>query len=191
MEGRFFPMLTSHSPTSNEVLFSDVSESTRTDVFTLDLSGELRPEVFLQTPFDETWAAFSRDGNWVAYQSDESGRYEIYVRPYPGPGGRWQVSTHGGTHPLWSPTRDELFYWNDGKMMSARYEATAESFRSSRGEELFAGPYVFDSFNRGFDITPDGERFIMLESAANQDASKLVLVLNWFEELKRLVPTND
>ncbi len=145
----------------------------------------------LATPFAEQGAEFSPDGRWIAYTSNESGRREVYVRPYPGPGPRHQISTAGGGEPAWNPHGKEMFYRSyDGKMMVVGIELTPE-FEPGTPKVLFE-----DRFDRGnvavrdYDVTPDGQRFLMIEAGEQHVASEIIVVTNWFEELKRLVPTN-
>jgi Tol biopolymer transport system component/predicted Ser/Thr protein kinase len=137
----------------------------------------------------ETAPRFSPDGRWIAYASPESGRMEIYVRPFPGPGGKWQISTDGGTEPIWNPKGHELFYRSGKKMMTVEYE-DQQSFSPGKPKELFEGPYVPTprSFP-DYDVSPDGQRFLMLKPAEEQQAtSQIIVVQNWIEELKQKVP---
>ena len=131
---------------------------------------------------------FSPDGRWLAYQSDESGRQEIYVRPFPGPGGRWPISTDGGTEPVWARSGRELFYRNGDKMMSAAVE-TKSTF--GKPKLLFEGHYETTIYTLlpNYDVSHDGQRFLMTKSS-NQESvrTQLNLVLNWSEELRRLSP---
>jgi len=140
----------------------------------------------------------SPDGRWLAYSSDESGSYEIYVRPFPEVDtGRWQVSTGGGIHPHWSSDGSELFYLVvDGvsvNMMTVPLE-TAATFRPGTPMPLFTGNYAFLALQAGpdvFDVTSDGQRFLMMSETLADDAGArpdIVIVQNWFEELERLVP---
>ena len=99
-----------------------------------------KAQPFLRTPFNEAAPRFSPDGRWLAYISDESGRYEIYVQPYPGPGGKWQISTEGGTEPVWNPNGRELFYRNGDKMMAVDI-ATQPGFSAGKPRMLFEGQY--------------------------------------------------
>jgi len=141
-------------------------------------------------PNYETAPCFSPDGRWIAYSSPESGTSEIYVRPFPGPGGKWQVSTDGGTEPVWNPKGHELFYRSGKKLMAVEYEAQ-QSFSPGRPKELFEGPYVPTprSFP-DYDVSPDGQRFLMLKPVEDQQAtSQIIVVQNWIEELKQKVPT--
>jgi serine/threonine-protein kinase len=133
---------------------------------------------------------FSPDGRWLAYVSNESGRYEIYVQPYPGPGGKWQISTEGGTEPAWNYNGRELFYRCGNKMMAADI-ATQPSFAAGKPRMLFEGPYERSpATSPNYDVSPDGQRFLMLKSAETGESAptQINVVLNWFEELKRRVP---
>ena len=140
----------------------------------------------------------SPDGRWLAYSSDESGEYEVYVRPFPDvDAGRWQVSTAGGFHPQWSPDGRELFYLavrSVGVAMMAVAVDSGEIFRPSVPAELFQGRYYYGATGSApdvYDVAPDGQRFLMIrEAGAPGDVQPdIVIVQNWFEELKRLVPT--
>ena len=122
----------------------------------------------------------------MAYQSDESGQYEVYLCPFPDCRGKSQVSTDGGTEPRWNPNGRELFYRSGDRMMVVTVETHT---RPNLGQPRFLferrSPYGW------YDVTPDGQRFVMVDD--NEPAAaptQLILVQNWFEELKRLVPTN-
>jgi eukaryotic-like serine/threonine-protein kinase len=151
-----------------------------------------KAQPFLQTTSNAGVPQFSPDGRWMAYVSDESGRSEIYVQPYPGPGGKWQISTDGGSEPVWNRNGRELFYRSGDKMMAVDI-TTEPSFSAGKPKMLFEGHYVSGtgaSFPE-FDVSPDGERFLMLKSVTQEQAAptQINVVLNWTEELKRLVPT--
>ena len=175
----------SWSPDGRLLAFSEVAAPQGYDIWVLRLS-DRKPQPFLQTQFNEAAAQFSPDGNWVAYASDESGRNEIYVQPYPGPGGKWQISTDGGREPLWNRNGRELFYRNGNKMMSVEI-ATKPSFSLGTPKVLFEWRYesLPGISTPNYDVSPDGQRFLMLK-AAQQDVSarEIDVVLNWFEELK-------
>ena len=149
-----------------------------------------KPRLFDDSPLYETAPRFSPDGHWIAYASNESGRYEIYVRPYPGPGGKWQVSTEGGTEPVWNPKGRELFYREGQKMMAADYNAQP-AFSAGKPKMLFEGPYVPTPLSiPDYDVSSDGQRFLMLKAAEQAPATAQInVVLNWPEELKKKVPT--
>ncbi len=132
---------------------------------------------------------FSPDGRWIAYTSNESGRTEVYVRPYPGPGGKWQVSTDGGTEPVWNPKGRELFYRSEQKMMAVDYTERPE-FSAGKPKMLFEGAYVpLPRSLADYDVSPDGQRFVMLKNA-EQRPGEISVVLNWTEELKQKAPAN-
>jgi Tol biopolymer transport system component len=136
---------------------------------------------------------FSPDGRWLACVSNESGRYEIYVQPYPGPGGKWQISTEGGTEPVWNPNGRELFYRSGNKMIAVDI-ATQPSFAAGKPKVLFEGQYEPTVFtNSNYDASPDGHRFLMLKPSEQEQSAptQINVVLNWFEELKRRVPTGQ
>jgi len=158
------------------------------EIFTLPLTGERTMRPFPQTKFSEGAARFSPDGRWVVYLSNESGRDEVFVRPYPGPGGKWQLSTGGGDEPFWSRSGRELFYWQgDNKMMVVDVE-TRPTFRAGRARTLFENRYVSQAVNF-YDVTSDGTRFLMIkEDPAESGPAEVKVVLNWFEEVKRRVP---
>lgn len=115
----------------------------------LPLTDDHKPKPFLATQFTEAFPAFSRDGRWIAYQSTESGRYEIYVQPFPGPGGKWQVSTEGGLRPKWSRNGRELFFRSGNRMMAAPV-APGPTFTAGTPRVLFEGQYA-----PPYDVTPD------------------------------------
>jgi eukaryotic-like serine/threonine-protein kinase len=150
-----------------------------------------KPQPFVQGPSDLTAPRFSPDGHYIAYVSFESGRAEIYVRPYPGPGGKSQISTEGGTEPVWNPKGRELFYRSANKMMAVEI-TTKPTFSAGNPKMLFEGAYVPTprSF-QDYDVSPDGQRFLMLKpsDAAEAASTQINVVLNWFEELKQKVPT--
>ncbi len=132
------------------------------------------------------------DERWLAYMSNESGRYEVYVQDYPGAGEKITVSTDGGYEPEWSPDGRELFYRVGARVMAVSIQTTPV-FRSSRPIELFEGPYISGStiaaIATTYDVAPDGQHFLMIEGSAEKGGNQLHLVLNWFEELEmRVLP---
>ena len=144
-----------------------------------------------QSLLHESWiernAVFSADGNWIAYQSDQEGLNQVYVSPYPEPAPK-KISTGGGYNPLWSPDGKEIFYRNGDKMIAVTVETEPE-LKVIASEVLFEGQYYTDS-NRSYDVSQDGQRFLMVKESKDQPATtQLIIVHNWFEELKRLVPT--
>jgi eukaryotic-like serine/threonine-protein kinase len=182
----------SWSPDGKLLAFFEVNPTTQRDIWVLRMSDrKLLP--FLQTPFNEAVPRFSPDGRWLAYISDESGRYEIYVQSYPGPGGKWQISTEGGTEPAWNGNGRELFYRNGDEMMAVDI-ATQPGFAAGTPRMLFEGRYERAPFpSTNYDVSPDGQRFLMLKPNESADAAptQINVVLNWFEELKRRVPNGN
>jgi Tol biopolymer transport system component len=153
-------------------------------------SSAVKPHPFLDSRFSKTGAQFSPDGQWVAYASRETGSSQIYVTPYPGPGGTHPVSTDGGTLPRWARSGRELFYVNGGKMMVVEIQ-TSPVFRAGIPKMLFEknrGAIVYP--DSGNDVSPDGKRFLMVQQEAAPQAPRdqLHVVVNWFEELRRLAP---
>jgi eukaryotic-like serine/threonine-protein kinase len=154
-----------------------------------------KPTPFLNSPFNENFAAFSPDGKWLAYQSNESERAEVSVRPFPGPGGKWQVSTAGGSHPTWSRRRNELFYRArppDLSLMVAPFASEAGSFRAQKPRQWSPRQVPSQGVgDRSFDLHPDGLRFAVLmpaEQLVEERRDHVVFVLNFFDELRRLAP---
>ena len=177
------------SPNGETLAFTEDDPTTGLDIWTLSLKNGQKSRPFMRTPFNETNLAFSPDGRWIAYQSNESGRYEVYVQPFPGPGGKVLVSTQGGTGPVWSRDGRELFYRSGDKMMAVA-TTIQPTFQAAKPVVLFEKPYYDVDALRDYDVASDGRRFLMLkESEQVADAIRMNVVLNWFEELKRLVPT--
>ena len=177
----------SWSPDGEMLAFEEYHPSTGSDLWILPLKGDRKPRPFLRTQSDEGDAAFSPDGRWLAYVSNYSGRYEIYVQPFPGPGGKWQISTEGGTAPLWARNGRELFYLNGDKMMAV--EITIHpTFTVGKRRLLFEGRYQKVGPRANYDVTPDGQRFVMVQVRERESAPvQLNVVTNWFEDLKRRV----
>jgi serine/threonine-protein kinase len=188
----------SWSPDGQVLAFTEINPTTGYDIWVLRMgdpsqgSGQVRKaQPFLRTPFNEAAPRFSPDGRWLVYASDESGRFEIYVQPYPGPGGKWQISTDGGTEPMWNPNGRELFYRTGDKMVAVDI-ATESSFSAGKPRMLFELQYVpTPATLPNYDVSPDGQRFLMLKPVEQAQAAptQINVVLNWFEELKQKVPT--
>jgi len=181
----------SWSPDGQLLAFFEVNPTTGYDLWVLRL-GDRKVQPFLRTSFNEGVPQFSPDGRWLAYISDESGPYEIYVQPYPGPGGKWQVSTEGGREPVWNHNGRELFYRSGNKMMAVDI-ATQPVFTAGKPRMLFEGQYqLAPATAPNYDVSPDGQRFLMIkasEQASSSSLTQIVVVQNWFEELKRRVPS--
>ena len=203
----------SFSPDGTRLVFREETAATGADLMVLALDAARRPpppaqgvagsagnstsnaRPLVQTTFNELNGEISPDGRWLAYQSDESGRDEIYVRPFPDADrGRWQISTGGGNRPLWARSGRELFYLAPGvAMMSVSVEG-GSTFRAGNPARLFEGRYSMPvtTSGRTYDVSPDGQRFLMIKVGDGPDQTaappSIVVVQNWFEELKRLVP---
>ena len=141
------------------------------------------------TPANENAPVFSPNGRWMAYLSDASGRNEIYVQPFPGPGTRVLVSTEGGTAPVWSPNGRELFYRAGTALMSAAVRA-GNRFEADKPSLVLDGPYQSDSTGHpSYDVARTGERFLMLRTESS--LGEIRVVLGWSEALKRLAFTEQ
>jgi Tol biopolymer transport system component len=175
---------TSWSADGKFLLFDSNNTNSRRDIWVLPMTGERKPYVFLQTDYQESEAMFSPDGRWVAYRSNESGRDEIYVKPFPGPAGRWQVSTGGGTRAKWRRDGKEILYLaDDDKIMSAEIRVKGTAIEVGAVKALFqTRPQRPGSI---FDAASDGQRFLVNTAVAEQSASPVTLVVNWPAGVKK------
>jgi serine/threonine-protein kinase len=195
------------SPDGTKLVFREDRINGGSDLMLLPLQGERRPQPLVQTPFMERNGDISPDGRWLAYESNESGQFEIYVRPFPNVNdGRWQVSTGGGTTPVWNRSGRELFYLTPGGqalMAAAILDVSgSERFRSSMPAKLFntdayfapTGAPSFTNPGRTYDVSADGRRFLMIKNLSVGEETlppqSITVLQNWVEELKRRVPTN-
>jgi serine/threonine-protein kinase len=163
------------------------------DVYLLDLEGEPNISPLLATGANETYPSLSPDERWLAYVSDVSGDFEVYVQPFPGLGAIIRVSPNGGHEPLWSPTGDRLYYRSaNGSRVFAVDVLGREPLRFGREKLLFEGDFAGGVvFGRKWDIHPDGDRFLMLQIEHPEAPTGIRVVSNWFAELERLVPTDN
>jgi Tol biopolymer transport system component len=169
---------TSWSRDGRQILFQMRDPNTRNDVWILPLSGDLEPTPLLKTSFNEAGARFSPDARWVVYSSDESGRYEIYATPFPGPGRKWQVSATGGTQPRWSSDGSEIFFISETRqLMAATVQARDGRLEVGPARPLFGivygGPGVL------YDVSPDGRRFLVITTSRPDLLAPLTLRTNW------------
>ena len=143
----------------------------------------------LGTEAGEFTPAVSRDGRWLAYVSDVSGANEVYVRPFPNvQASVFQVSTNGGSEPIWSHSGRELFYRNGAGELVAAEVVTGPTFSVTRQQALFSTTgYRSNLFDRQYDVALDDQRFLMILAEQPDVASEFVVVLNWFEELKAVL----
>ena len=185
------------SPDGNWLVFGEQSPDTQMDLAIVSLQDEDgSAEMLVQTEFSEQNADISPNGNWLAYESNPSGQFEVFVRPFPDTeGGLQQVSAGGGRMPRWSPDGRELFYWAPpGQMMAVQVD-TGSSLILDRPEAVFDGPYFAGddvSIGRTFDVSPDGERFLMIKRVLVDDTAeqRIHIVQNWHQELLERVPVN-
>jgi serine/threonine-protein kinase len=181
--------------------FDELNPGSARDLWTVPLESNTvglragKPEVFLQTSFDERHPSFSPDGRWLAYTSDESGTYQVYVRAFPAvssrPGGKWVISTGSGSYPVWSRNGRELFFRSlDGQIMVAAYTVQGDSFTA--GKPRVWSEIGLPNPRRNYDVAPDAKRIIAVmpvEGAEAQRQHHVIFQLNFFDELRRRVPT--
>ena len=173
----------SWSPDGKALLFTVSDPETRRDVWLLSVDDKDNPQPLIRTTANEQGAYFHPSGNWIAYLSDESGRNDVFVTPFPGSGTVIPISTHGGSFPRWSRDGRELFYRSHDSMMVVDIQ-TEPRFQASTPRALF------EDKHGSYDVAPDG-RFVMIVSDPGDVPERLIMVFNWFEELNRLVPIDD
>ena len=185
----FNQFVASVAPDGRSLAFMQLQPSTGFDIYTLPLDGSGPAKPLIQTEFSEVGGAISPDGHWLAYSSDETGQQEVFVQSYPDPAAKWQVSNHGGVVPRWSPKGDKLFYRNGAGMYSVSME-TDPDFKPGRPQLLFEKSFVESSTAASWDVSNDGTRFVMpgLPEGDLNSVHQLIVVQNWFVELKRLAP---
>jgi Tol biopolymer transport system component len=175
---------TAHSWSTTDVLAFVRNEPTGPDIWVVNVDGERTARPFLVTRFDEVHPRFSPDARWMAYASNESGRFEVYVRPFPGPGQKRLVSSDGGSEPRWRSDGRELFYKNGDEIVAVDV-TPGPALTVSLPRVLFKAPSQALTLGWGtWDVTPDGKGFLLIESFA-KPRTTMSLVQNWFEELKR------
>ena len=171
------------------ILYTEVNSKSRNDIWILPLEGDRTPRPFLQDDFNKRGAKFSPNGKWIAYSSDESGEEQVYVRPHPGPGGKYLVSTTGGSQPMWRRDGNELFY------ISADRKLMAVEVKAGPAFETLATKPLFDTHIRSiasrlllsgdsYAASADGQRFLINNFIENS-AAVITVVLNWTADLKR------
>jgi Tol biopolymer transport system component len=184
------PIPSSFSSDGQMLAYFKMSPTTSADVWLVPLSGDRTPKPFLQTPALEVSPAISPSGGWIAYQSNESGRDEVYVQRYPGGGRLQQITTGGGMYPAWSRDGRELFYWTGDALGVVAVESGAE-FRFSNARELFKTSWPVVAPTAPYDVAPDGQRFVFVRDAGRQlGPAQFNFVLDWLQELTKRVPAN-
>lgn len=183
----------SWSPDGKYLTFVETDPVTGSDIWVLALEGDRKPRPFLRTQARELMPKFSPDGRWLVYVSDESGQNEVYVQPFPGPGAKSRISSEGGSEPLWSRDGRELFY-RDARNAARRQVLavpvqTSPSFSAGPPRLLFQGTQAPHINGQNYDVAPNGQRFLMIQSGQGPPATQINVVLNWFEELKQRVST--
>ena len=175
---------TGWSPDGRLLLFYRIDAKTEWDIWVLPLDNPSKPYPWLATPFNERFAKFSPDGHWVAYESDESGRYEIYAAPFPGPGGKRQISAGGGEYPRWRADGKEIFYAApNGKLMAAEVSIKDTTIEVGAVSPL-AVPVNLNLLYP-YDVSADGQRFLVAAPVEQKSPAPLTLVQNWTALLKK------
>jgi len=199
-EGSNLQSPSSFHPSGKYLAFFETTAQNSSDLMILPIEGDEtsgwkpgKPSVFLSTPANELEPMFSPDGRWIAYASNESGRYEVFVRPFPGSGGKWQISTGGAGDPTWSRTRHELLYRGlDSRIMVVTYAVDGDSFRAEKPRVWSEQSIQGRPRGRAFDLHPDGERLAAAVpmGQADEKLDKVTFIFNFFEELRRIAPTS-
>ncbi len=169
----------SWSPACDVLSFYEVHPSTQRDIWILSMKGERTAAPFVVTPFNELAPMFSPDGRWIAYVSNRSGRNEIYVQAYPGPGEPWPISTQGGGEPVWGPSGRELFYRQGDRMWVVPIE-TGPTLSTGKPQIVFEGHYATNPYGNPFyDVAPDSQRFLMVQPTPESTRSRLHVLVDW------------
>jgi eukaryotic-like serine/threonine-protein kinase len=199
-KGIVFPQ--AFTPDGKRLAFMEATPAGINDLFTVPIEGSRtalkagKPEVLLQTPFNERFPMFSPDGRWVAYESNESGADEIYVRAFPeaaSGGGKWPISSGGGTYPMWSRSGRQLFFesLDHHRVMMTAYTVQGSSFVAEKPRVW--SERQLNRVNRNIALAPDGKRFAVIlpaeETGSNQARGRVTYIENFFDELRRKVPT--
>ena len=168
------------------LLYRVISPRTQSDIWVLPMTGERKPYPFLSGPYNEGQARISPDGRWVAYTSDESGREEVYVQSFPQAGGKWQVSTRGGSDPAWRGDGRELFYLSPDQQMMAMPVASSSAFQVTVPQPLFQAKVLLPTGPRNhYAVTRDGQTFYVVSPMEGQSFGTTTVVMNWDAELRR------
>jgi dipeptidyl aminopeptidase/acylaminoacyl peptidase len=167
------------------LLYDSLEPKGGTDIWALQLDGDRKPHEVVRTDFNERQGQFSPDGKWIAYQSDKTGRFEIYLRRFPGPGGDSSVSTDGGNQVRWSPNGRELFYiGTDDRLMAVpmRFSSDGETAEPGTPQALFVtnvGSTAINTNRQQYVVAPDGQSFVMNSVIGEPSTSPITVILNW------------
>jgi serine/threonine protein kinase len=174
------------SGATNTIVFARISTSMQWDIWVMPADGRQAPRPFLQSPFREYWGRLSPDGRWLAYASNESGHDEVYVVPYPGPGGKWQISTAGGNFPQWRADGKELFFQGADQSIMAVDVRAGATFEVGAPKPLFKIPLTAGGY-QGYRwaVSRDGQRFLVNTPSGAVAAGHFIVVTNWTAELRR------
>jgi Tol biopolymer transport system component len=179
---------TDWSPDGRFILYRVIDAKSNIEIWAVPVAGDRKAIPFLKSAFGFGHGQFSTDGRWVAYDSNESGRWEIYVAPFPGPGGNWKVSSGGGTEPRWRRDGKELYYLaSDGELMAVEVKG-GSTFEAGVATPLFKTRRrvpVSSSDLFSYDVAADGQRFLVSTDVGETTASPLTVVLNWTSDLKK------
>jgi eukaryotic-like serine/threonine-protein kinase len=169
------------------IIYIKLSQKTKTDLWVLPMTGDRKPIPFLQSPFNEDHPRFSPDGHFVAYTSDESGKFEVYVQTFPTSGGKWLVSANGGAQPRWRRDGKELFYIApDMKLMAVDVKADGSTFTVGVPEVLFQTHVIsYPNPRNVYDVSGDGQRFLIITPPEETPSTPVTVVANWTADLKR------
>lgn len=183
--------LTDWSPDGKFILYRALDATTNLELFALPVGGDGKPIPFIKTTFGVNHGQFSPNGRWVAYSSNESGKWEIYVAPFPGTGGNWRVSTAGGSEPRWRRDGKELFYIDpDGKLMAVEVK-DGPTFDADVARPLFQTRrrvHISSADLFSYDVSDDGQRFLVNTDVGDVTSSSLTVVLNWSAKLRQVAP---
>jgi serine/threonine-protein kinase len=187
----------SFAPDGRRLAYNDLNSNTAYDIATVTIESDVtglragKPETFLKTSADERHPAFSSDGRWLAYTSNESGKYEVYVRAFPDRGSKWQISNAGGAYPIWSSNGRELFFrTDDNRIMVVTYATKTDSFVPDK-PRVWSNMQLADFGVVGmsnYDVAPDGKRIVGLMPVAQQSQNHVIFLMNFLDELQRKAP---